>query len=196
MIENTLQLTADEQHLVETFAPMSFVDPTPEPQPNRRAEFVNPDFDLAAYEKAIGKHLHKVANEALADTWNAVIASEQPTVINKLTETDPTGRDQHAPGAKVDAGKIRAGLVLGNFAHALRAVAEVGTFGAQKYSDNGWLQVPAGIDRYTDALLRHYLAHASGELDDPDSGCSHLAHLAWNALAILELTLNQEPQRA
>jgi hypothetical protein len=112
------------------------------------------------------------------------------------SETVPEGLSIHAPGAKADATKIRAGLVLLNFAHALQAVAEIGTFGARKYSDNGWKQVPAGIDRYTDALLRHLLAEGTGEYLDQDSGLLHAAHCAWNALARLELMLNEELQPA
>lgn len=104
---------------------------------------------------------------------------------------DPFGLDQHAPGAKLDNGKLRPGLVFSAFARALEAVAEVGTFGASKYSDNGWLQVPNGADRYTDALLRHYVAEAKGEWTDSESSLPHAAHLAWNALARLELMLRE-----
>jgi hypothetical protein len=105
-------------------------------------------------------------------------------------EIDPTGRAAHDAGAKLDKGKPRAGLVLLGFARALKAVTEVGTFGAAKYSDNGWKQVPAGIDRYTDAMLRHLLAEGAGDVLDEDSGLLHAAHSAWNALARLELMLN------
>ena len=106
----------------------------------------------------------------------------------KMTkETDPTGRDQHAPGAKLDNGKNRVGLVLGDFSRALWAVGEVGTYGATKYSDHGWLDVPCGYERYLDAHLRHLIQYLSGEQDDPATGINHLAHCAWNVLAMLEL---------
>ena len=95
-------------------------------------------------------------------------------------------RDQHAPGAKLDAGKVRLGLVLGGFANALVEVGKVGTFGAAKYSDNGWLEVPHGEKRYTDALFRHLL---TDEEVDSESGLLHLAHACWNLLAVLELHL-------
>lgn len=106
-----------------------------------------------------------------------------------MAEHDPTGRSPHAPGAKLDAGKVRAGLVLGGFARALMAVGEVGTFGARKYTDNGWMSVPQGQERYTDALYRHLLAEGQGEQADADSQLLHAAHVAWNALARLELIL-------
>lgn len=112
--------------------------------------------------------------------------------VNKLVdvssvESDPTGKGAHEAGAKLDAGKPRHALVFGGFANALDLVSRVGTFGANKYTDNGWKSVENAEDRYLSALYRHLLAHQRGEAVDGDSGLPHLAHAAWNALAILEL---------
>ncbi|MEY8688401.1 MAG: dATP/dGTP diphosphohydrolase domain-containing protein [Leptothrix sp. (in: b-proteobacteria)] len=111
-----------------------------------------------------------------------------------MTEKDPSGLDPHTPGAKLDAGKQRPGLVLGAFAHALQAVTAVGTYGAKKYSPNGWLHVDSGLERYTDAMLRHQLAELGGEKYDPDTGIAHAAHAAWNSLARLELMMRAADQ--
>ena len=99
---------------------------------------------------------------------------------------DPDGIDQHDAGAKLDAGKNQLGLVLGGFSKALIKVGEVGTSGAIKYSPNGWKSVDNAEGRYMDALLRHQMAYLSGEELDPESGQPHLAHMAWNSLALLE----------
>lgn len=104
-----------------------------------------------------------------------------------MDEQTPDGIDQHAPGAKLDAGKTLSG-VLYDFRHALNAIAEVGTFGANKYSRGGWQHVVDGVTRYTDAKWRHLL----DEGVDDDSGLSHAAHEAWNTLAALELRLRSE----
>ena len=93
------------------------------------------------------------------------------------------GKKALCGGVKADAGKVQAGL-LADFRNALVAVAEVGTFGADKYERDGWRRVENGTVRYTDAMWRHLLA---GDGVDDDSGLSHLAHLAWNALALLEM---------
>jgi hypothetical protein len=106
-------------------------------------------------------------------------------------ERDPSGIDQHVAGAKLDAGKPMCGLVLGGFARALMEVSKVGTFGAVKYTPDGWLSVPNGYNRYQDAQLRHWLVAQTGEQLDPDSELDHLAHEAWNALAKLELKLRE-----
>ena len=63
----------------------------------------------------------------------------------------------------------------------------VGTFGAKKYTDRGWKEVNNGIERYLSAMLRHYFKFKNGEDLDNESGLTHLAHMAWNALAVLEL---------
>ena len=101
----------------------------------------------------------------------------------------PQAAPQPAGGVKYDAGKPRYGLVLGGFPRALERVVQVGTFGANKYSDDGWLTVPNGLSRYNDAMLRHHFAEAGGEELDGESGMLHAAHRAWNALAVLELKL-------
>jgi hypothetical protein len=106
-------------------------------------------------------------------------------------ERDPSGRSAHEAGAKLDDGKVRMGLVINGFALALREVAKVGTFGAAKYSDNGWKEVPDGINRYTDALYRHLNDEAAGEVFDSESELMHAALAAWNALARLDLMLQQ-----
>lgn len=109
-------------------------------------------------------------------------------------EADPSGLGPHAPGAKLDAGKPLAGI-LGDFSLALKEVVQIGTFGAQKYSRGGWQKVEGGVERYHDALWRHLLDMRHSPVDS-DSGKLHLAHLAWNALAELELILRQRQPKA
>lgn len=110
-------------------------------------------------------------------------------------EIDPFGKGQHDVGAKLDAGKLRPALVLDGFVHALEAVCKVGSDGAVKYTDNGWKSVPSGEARYADAKDRHRLKRVKGEVFDVDSGSLHLAHEAWNALAVLELFLTSKRGR-
>ena len=106
-------------------------------------------------------------------------------------ELDPSGKSPKDPGAKLDANKPLAAQILGMFANALLAVADVGTFGASKYSMGGWQKVENGETRYGDARLRHFLYRSAGEEFDKDSDLPHLAHEAWNALAELELYLRR-----
>lgn len=111
------------------------------------------------------------------------------TIVQGRNETDPTGRAPNEPGAKLDAGKIMPWLMLSGFANAMAEIAKVTTVGANKYTPNGWRTVPNGRDRYLEAFARHALALARGEEVDADTGCLHLAQMAWNLLAALELEL-------
>jgi len=112
--------------------------------------------------------------------------------IKQKSERDLNSIDQHKPGAKLDLGKPRLALVLGAFARALWAVGEVGTFGANKYSPNGWLSVPEWEERYRNAEWRHILKEAMGQEDDEETNLLHAAHHAWNALATLEKMLREK----
>lgn len=107
------------------------------------------------------------------------------------SEKDPNGLDQHAPGAKLDAGKVMPWLCVAGFSRALAAVADVTTKGARKYTPNGWANVDQGEHRYMEAAMRHLLALGRGEQFDADTGCMHKAQIAWNLLASLELELRQ-----
>ncbi|WWO62230.1 hypothetical protein [Vibrio phage vB_VcM_SY] len=138
------------------------------------------------------------------DEWKVIPFSDEwvsenlTPIVNtesqSTTEQDPNGIDQHDSGAKLDAGKPMAGRLLGMFGNALMSVAEVGTFGAKKYTEGGWQHVEDGFKRYDDAGMRHFLKRGMGEEFDVDSELPHLAHEAWNALAKLELYLRDKKQ--
>lgn len=125
----------------------------------------------------------------------ASMTAKMKVTIAPLTTADfgitaiDTAVDPHVPGAKLDQGKTRPSLIFSSMPYALMAVAEVGTYGANKYSENGWMEVPNGIARYTDAMYRHLLATSA---EDGESGLPHLAHACWNLLAVLELKLRGE----
>ena len=76
-------------------------------------------------------------------------------------------------GRKFDGGKPRYGLLP---PLAMKATAEVLTFGAEKYEPDNWKHVPDSINRYFDAAQRHMWAYKEGEQIDPESGKHHLAH--------------------
>lgn len=92
---------------------------------------------------------------------------------------------------KYDGGKNIAGILFEDFPRALDGVASVATFGAEKYARSSWQSVPNAAQRYRDALVRHQLAQGRGEKVDPESGRPHSWHIAWNALALIELEQNE-----
>ena len=100
-----------------------------------------------------------------------------------------------APGIKSDSDKHRPTLIFRHMPNAIAAVIECGEFGAKKYDEHpmrcNWDKVEDGLQRYTDAMLRHQLAELGGEDRASDSQLLHAAHAAWNSLARLELIIRQ-----
>lgn len=104
--------------------------------------------------------------------------------INAVNKVTPKAKAEPSNGfVKHDAEKVRYELLP---SHALDQVAKVFTFGARKYADENYLK-GTGWRRYIGAALRHLHAFARGEDNDPETGVSHLAHLACCALMLLEL---------
>lgn len=64
-------------------------------------------------------------------------------------------------------------------------IVKVYTAGSIKYGDNNWQNLDNGYQRYKAAMLRHLLEYEKGNTIDKDTGCHHLAQVAWNAIAML-----------
>lgn len=91
---------------------------------------------------------------------------------------------------KADAGKLRYDLIP---PFALEELARVFSYGAEKYGARNW---EAGLDwgRLFAAAQRHLWSWWAGEDADEETGISHLAHAAWNCLALLEFA-RTHPER-
>lgn len=99
-------------------------------------------------------------------------------------------------GKKLDNGKPP--IVQGCFNYfpkALLEVSKVSKYGTEKYNlnyaDRNYLRVENGVVRYTDALGRHLLDEQVVGPIDLESNCLNAAMVAWNALARLEIMLNE-----
>lgn len=64
-------------------------------------------------------------------------------------------------------------------------IVKVYTAGADKYGTNKWQGLPDGYNRYKGAMLRHLMEFEKGNPIDEETGCLHLAQVAWNAIAML-----------
>lgn len=67
----------------------------------------------------------------------------------------------------------------------LEDVVRVLSYGAAKYTADGWQTLPDAKDRYFAATLRHMVAWRNGEAKDSESGLSHLAHAACSVLFVM-----------
>lgn len=75
-------------------------------------------------------------------------------------------------GKKYDGQKPRLDLID---PYAIEVLAQVLTFGADKYAAHNW-RGGIAISRLLAALLRHIFAFMRGEDNDPESGLPHLGH--------------------
>jgi hypothetical protein len=82
---------------------------------------------------------------------------------------------------KFDAGKPDLSLLPGCF---LVEVARAMTYGAQKYGRYNYTR-GFPTSRLIAAMMRHIAAYSDGEADDPESGVSHLGHVAANVLMLI-----------
>ena len=83
---------------------------------------------------------------------------------------------------KYDQGKLRWDLLPLNL---IEKVVEIYTFGAEKYGPNTWQNLEDGYNRYKAAMFRHLMEFEKGNVIDDESGKEHLAHMVWNAIAML-----------
>ena len=156
-----------------------------------------PEQTFIEYRKALQKQLdtceQTTCNELHFFKPDTISAPKTaPTCDTRIGSTT----QMNLPGLKYDDGKPNLSLVLGGFYQALLDVGYIGTFGAKKYTPNGWKEVDNAQERYESALLRHTLAAVGGNPYDSETGHLHLAHAAWNALALTQMHFMHQPLSA
>ena len=89
---------------------------------------------------------------------------------------------------KDDDGKLKPTLIDSLF---LSAFASVLTKGAKKYGKDNWKECD-DLDRYKDALERHWLLYKTGQKNDRETGISHLAHIACSAMFLFYFDMEEK----
>ncbi len=93
-------------------------------------------------------------------------------------------KEGHA--SKFDTNKPRMDLLP---ARPLKEIAEILTYGADKYGPDNWREgEPIAFSRHYAGVQRHLFAWQSGETVDPETGKNHLAHAMCGLLFLLELS--------
>lgn len=82
---------------------------------------------------------------------------------------------------RYDSGKPRYDLIP---PEGIEALAQVYTAGAVKYAPRNW-EKGMTYTRCFASLMRHAWAWMRGQDNDQETGLPHMAHVAWNALAIV-----------
>lgn len=73
----------------------------------------------------------------------------------------------------------------------LEEIARVYTAGAKKYGPDNWKRLPDGYQRYKGAMLRHLCEVEKENIYDAETGCMHIAQVAWNAIAMLHFKMQE-----
>ena len=87
------------------------------------------------------------------------------------------------PKGAAGAVKVPLGLIP---PHAMEQTAWVHKLGADKYGAWNWRETGVCASTYVNAILRHLNAWRDGEDLDPESGISHLAHVACSANILMD----------
>lgn len=85
-------------------------------------------------------------------------------------------------GVKFDKEKVDMDLLT---PYGLEKVAQVMTYGKQKYGANNW-RGGIAYSRLLAATMRHLNAYRKGQSLDPETGISHIAHAACNLFMLME----------
>ena len=121
-------------------------------------------------------------------------------IDGKIISSNPNGMTVYdladdGKGKKYDSGKPMVGTLCQVFPRALMGIGACIEFGTHKYpKPDNWKLVEGAFKRYQDSLMRHYLKFQIGEIEDRETKLNHLFHMAWNALAITELYLMDNPE--
>lgn len=93
---------------------------------------------------------------------------------------------------KHDGGKPKLNrFFIQQFPLSMAAISHVMELGAERYTYRGWQNTENGIERYTDALVRHLWTEVFEHWNEEDK-CSHSTQVAVNALIRLELELREQ----
>lgn len=87
------------------------------------------------------------------------------------------------PKGAAGAAKTPLGLIP---SHAMKKIAWVHHFGANKYGTYNWRDTGVCASTYVNAIMRHLNAWRDGEDLDPESGISHIAHIACSCNILMD----------
>jgi hypothetical protein len=146
-------------------------------------------------------YMNRLVEDALGEQSNhSTSFCEQKDPIRVLEELFMGMKSEESKtteGIKHNEGKPQLSLLFTQFSKALEAIAKCSEYGHKKYNKNGedadylnFKRVEGGSKTYADAGLRHRL-YKKGTTD-LDSQLLHSYHIAWNALAELELILENK----
>jgi hypothetical protein len=109
--------------------------------------------------------------------------------FNDYVKTEEEKAQLGKPTAgRFNQGKIRYDLIP---PWALEQIAKVYTYGTIKYDDDNWWKGMKWRKDVFGCIERHIKKWFRGEKLDDESNLHHLAHAAWNCIALMEYERNR-----
>jgi hypothetical protein len=115
------------------------------------------------------------------------LAAEEPKMKDYTRNEEEEKQMGQETAGRFSEGKTRHDLVA---PWALNEIARVYTYGTIKYDDDNWWKGLRWKKDVFGCILRHIWAWFRGEINDDESGLHHLAHAAWNCMALIEYERN------
>ena len=100
-----------------------------------------------------------------------------------IVQPEPEAHVTNDPKGAAGALKTPLGLIP---PYAMEQTAWVHKFGASKYGIFNWRSTGVCASTYINAIMRHLNAWRDGEDLDPESGISHLAHIACSCNIMMD----------
>lgn len=100
-----------------------------------------------------------------------------------IVQPEPEAYELNDPKGAAGALKTPLGLIP---PYAMEQTAWVHKFGASKYGPFNWRDTGVCASTYINAIMRHLNAWRDGEDLDPESGISHLAHIACSCNIMMD----------
>lgn len=142
---------------------------------------------LADQRGLFHEHLIEPSSRSEAEAPNPREAEFLTALIDERWNIQFGNRQISEPalGLRYDKGKNRLDLIPPEWIWELGKVL---TAGANKYADRNW-ELGMRWSKVVGPIWRHLIRFLCGEQLDKETGCHHLAHVAWNALALLSYDL-------
>jgi len=140
--------------------------------------------------------IHDITNECHYDLNTLYIYSGEMLELYEESKehiVDFKVEDRKETSKRYNSGKVEMHTLP---ILAVQEMCKVGMYGAEKYDSNNWRK-PTKTSQYLNCANRHLIKFMYGEDLDEESKCYHLAHAAWNCLALLEkiITKTQDDDR-
>lgn len=137
-----------------------------------------------------GIYIGDVAEVAEGYTYNYEIHSNDDKVLySSTTSNEVEDKAKERKGMPVYSGVLRY------FPLAFKEIAKCSQVGNDQHNPGKplhWDRAKSGDE--LDAMMRHLIDHASGELFD-DCGTRHIVKCGWRILAFIQKTIENEEQK-